>query len=129
MCDRRSLKWPITLGVTLLVLLVVLTIGWVLLSILGMRNTASAPLYWTLLTVGTLLLILVITGVSLYLTLTIKTINLNRRQSNFMDSITHELKSPIASLKLCLQTLDRRAVSAEEQAKFHRFMLEDVERL
>lgn len=130
MWDRRSLKWPITLGVTLLVLLVVLTIGWVLLTLAGVfQNSASAPFYWTLLTVGSLLLIMVITGVSMYLTLTIKTINLNRRQSNFMDSITHELKSPIASLKLYLQTLDRHAVSAEEQAKFHRFMLEDVERL
>jgi signal transduction histidine kinase len=65
----------------------------------------------------------------MYLTLSIKAINLSRRQSNFIDSVTHELKSPIASLKLYLQTLNRRAVSAEEQASFCRFMLEDVERL
>lgn len=124
------MKWPITLGVILLVLLVVLLAGWVLLTIIGLlQNAGAAPLYWTLLTVGSLLLAFVIVGVSMYLTLTVKTINLNRRQSNFMDSITHELKSPIASLKLYLQTLDRHAVSREEQAKFHRFMLEDVERL
>jgi signal transduction histidine kinase len=116
--------------VILLVLLVVLLAGWVLLTIVGLlQNAGAAPLYWTLLTVGSLLLAFVIVGVSMYLTLTVKTINLNRRQSNFMDSITHELKSPIASLKLYLQTLDRHAVSPDEQAKFHRFMLEDVERL
>jgi signal transduction histidine kinase len=130
MWDRRSLKLPITLGVIMLVLLVVLLVGWVLLSIVGaMQNAGAAPLYWTLLAVGSSLLAVVIVGVSLYLTLTVKAINLNRRQSNFMDSITHELKSPIASLKLYLQTLHRHSVSPEEQAKFHRFMLEDVERL
>ena len=43
--------------------------------------------------------------------------------------MTHELKSPIASMKLYLQTLDRHQVSLEEQAKFHHFMLEDLDRL
>jgi signal transduction histidine kinase len=130
MWDRRSLKWPITLGVILLVLLAVLVVGWVLLTVIGAaQNAGAAPLYWTLLAVGCSMLTAVIVGVSMYLSLTVKAINLNRRQSNFMDSVTHELKSPIASLKLYLQTLHRHAVSPEEQAKFHRFMLEDVERL
>jgi signal transduction histidine kinase len=71
----------------------------------------------------------VLVGVVMYLTLTIKAINLSRRQSNFIDSVTHELKSPIASLKLYLQTLNRRPVSPEEQESFFRYMLEDVERL
>ena len=65
----------------------------------------------------------------LYLTLSIKAINLKRRQSNFIDSVTHELKSPIASLKLYLQTLTRHSVSPEQREAFYKFMLEDVERL
>lgn len=130
MWDRRSLKGPITLGVILLILLVVLTVGWVLLSVSSaLRDEGSAPLYWTALTVGSSFLGVVIIGVVTYLTLTVKAINLNRRQSNFVDSITHELKSPIASLKLYLQTLDRHAVSPEEQKRFFRYMLDDVERL
>ena len=68
-------------------------------------------------------------GVVLYLILSIKAINLTRRQSNFIDSVTHELKSPIASMKLYLQTLSRHQVSGPLQADFHRFMLEDLERL
>ena len=68
-------------------------------------------------------------GVVLYLILSIKAINLTRRQSNFIDSVTHELKSPIASMKLYLQTLNRHQVSQQLQADFHRFMLEDLERL
>jgi signal transduction histidine kinase len=63
------------------------------------------------------------------LVLSIKAINLTRRQSNFIDSVTHELKSPIASMKLYLQTLSRHQVSVKEQADFYRFMLEDLERL
>ncbi|MBW8885541.1 MAG: HAMP domain-containing histidine kinase, partial [Planctomycetia bacterium] len=59
----------------------------------------------------------------------IKSINLTRRQSNFIDAVTHELKSPIASLKLYLQTLNRRQVPAAEQDVFLKDMLEDVERL
>jgi signal transduction histidine kinase len=130
MWDRRSLKWPITLGVILLVVLVVMLVGWVLLSVIAVGlSKEAASLYWTSLIVGSSLLVVVIVGVSMYLTLTIKTINLNRRQSNFMDSITHELKSPITSLKLYLQTLHRRPVSPEEQLRFFQFMLEDVERL
>ena len=121
MFERRSLKWPITLGVIMIVLIVALTVGWILLAVSGGG--------WTLLTVGTTFLVLVLVGVVMYLSLSVKEINLNRRQSNFMDAVTHELKSPIASLKLCLQTLHIRQVSEEEQANFFRYMLEDVERL
>jgi signal transduction histidine kinase len=128
--ERRSLRWPITLGVTMIVLLVALTVGWILLAVFGaLMDRSFAPLYWTLLTIGTTFLLLVLVGVVAYLALTVKAINLNRRQSNFVDSVTHELKSPIASLKLYLQTLNRREVSAAERKHFVRFMLEDVERL
>lgn len=130
MFERRSLKLPITLGVTMIVLLVVLTVGWVLLSLFGASHEgANAPLYWTLLSVGSVFLVFVLVGVVLYLTLSIKAINLTRRQSNFIDSVTHELKSPIASLKLYLQTLNRRPVTPEQRDDFQRVMLEDVERL
>jgi two-component system phosphate regulon sensor histidine kinase PhoR len=130
MLERRSLKWPITLGVILFVLLVLITVGWVLLSYFGaMAYKGAAPIFWTLLTVGILFLVLVIVGVAMYLALSVKAIALSQRQSNFVDSVTHELKSPIASLKLYLQTLNRRTVGPEEQAVFLRYMLEDVERL
>jgi signal transduction histidine kinase len=130
MFERRSLKWPITLGVILFVLLVLITVGWVALSWLSaMAYEGAAPLFWTLLTVGSLFLVLIIVGVAMYLALSVKAIKLSQRQSNFVDSVTHELKSPIASLKLYLQTLNRRSIGPDEQAVFYRYMLEDVERL
>ena len=72
---------------------------------------------------------MLLAGTIIYLVLTIKAINLNRRQSNFIDSVTHELKSPIASMKLYLQTLNRRQVSEEERGRFYRCMVDDLDRL
>jgi two-component system, OmpR family, phosphate regulon sensor histidine kinase PhoR len=118
---RRSLGWTITLGVVMIVLLVALTIGWVLLT--------GAARYWVVLAIGTVFLVLVLLGVVLYLVLSIKEIRLNQRQANFIDSVTHELKSPLASLKLYVQTLERRRVSEEQQSEFLRFMLRDLDRL
>jgi signal transduction histidine kinase len=126
---RRSLGWPILLGVVLIGSLVALTVGWVLVSIAAALGSSNAAFYWAVLGVGVALLVVVLAGVIVYLALTVKAIALSQRQSNFIDSVTHELKSPLASLKLYLQTLTRRSVPPEQQADFHRFMLQDVERL
>lgn len=130
MSPRRSIKLPILLAVVMLALLIVLTVGWVMLAVYGaLADESSAGLYWALLSVGTTFIVLLVVGVALYLALSIKAISLTRRQSNFIDSVTHELKSPIASLKLCLQTLNRRDVGEQQRSDFYRFMIEDVERL
>ena len=126
---RRSLGWPIILGVVLIVAIIALAVGWVLVSIAAALGSQHAVFYWTILGIGVALLVVVLAGVIVYLALTVKAIALSQRQSNFIDSVTHELKSPLASLKLSLQTLTRRAVPAEQQADFHRIMLQDVERL
>ena len=126
---RRSLGWPILLGVVLIGSIIALGVGWVLVSIAAALGSENAAFYYALLGVGVALLVLVLVGVIVYLALTVKAIALSQRQSNFIDSVTHELKSPLASLKLYLQTLTRRPVSPEQQADFHRFMLQDVERL
>lgn len=126
MIPRRSLGWPITLGVVMIVLVVVLAIGWVVMTVAASR---WAGYWWVFLAIGTTFFVLVLVGVILYLLISVKEIGLNQRQANFIDSVTHELKSPIASLKLYLQTLSRRNVTEEQQAEFFRFMLEDLERL
>lgn len=130
MFDNRSLKWPITLGVVMIVLVILLLIGWVLINVVAaVGEPESAAAYWVSLALGSISLGCILAGVIVYLVLSIRAINLNRRQSNFVDSVTHELKSPIASLKLYLQTLARRQVSDEQRRDFHRYMLDDVERL
>jgi signal transduction histidine kinase len=126
---RRSIRWPILLGVVLIVLLVALTVGWVIVSASAALKSEHSGVYWALLAIGATFFVLVLVGVVLYLVLSVKTIRLNQRQSNFIDAVTHELKSPIASLKLYLQTLTRHQVTVEQQADFQQFMLEDLERL
>ena len=123
---RTSVRWPIILGVTMILLVMALIAGWVYLPF---GHSVSTGLYWTVVAVGAVFLVLVLVGVVLYLLISIKGVRLNQRQSNFIDSVTHELKSPIASLKLYLQTMHRRPVTETQQAEFLRFMLKDVERL
>ncbi len=126
MLERRSLRTPVALGVVLIVLVVILGAIWGVSSFI---DTDRGNLFWTLFIIGSCLLISILAGVIVYLALTIKAFRLNQRQSNFIDSVTHELKSPIASLKLYLQTMTRREVDESQQRDFHRTMLEDVERL
>lgn len=121
MIRRSSLKWPIILGTTLLVLITTLLVFWIIWGVVTQ--------YWAFLTVGIVFIALILIGVTLYLILSIKEVRLTQRQANFIDAVTHELKSPIASLKLYLQTMDMREVGPEQQREFHRFMLEDVQRL
>lgn len=121
MIRRSSLKWPIILGSTLLVLITTLLVFWIIWGVVTQ--------YWAFLTVGIVFIALILIGVTLYLILSIKEVRLTQRQANFIDAVTHELKSPIASLKLYLQTMDMRDVGPEQQREFHRFMLDDVQRL
>ena len=129
MVVRRSLSWPIFLGVVMIVLVVALIVGWIVFTALAAHEATNGGPYWAGLIVGTVFLALLLVGVVMYLILSVKSIRLNQRQSNFIDSVTHELKSPIASLKLCLQTLDRHNLPPEQQADFRRIMLEDLDRL
>jgi signal transduction histidine kinase len=52
-----------------------------------------------------------------------------RRQDSFIDSVTHELKSPLASLRLCLETLARPDLEAAQRHELQTMMFDDVERL
>lgn len=126
MIPRRSFGWPIILATVMIVLIVALIVGWIALAV---ATSQFAEYRVAFLAVGTTFLVLVLVGVVLYLLISLKEIALNQRQSNFIDSVTHELKSPIASLKLYLQTLARRNVTEMQQAEFHRMMLQDLDRL
>jgi signal transduction histidine kinase len=130
--ERKSLKWPILVAILMIVMLVGLTIGWVLLNVfsaMDAEKTSRSAIYWILLSVGAVFFACLLAGVILYLIWIIQNINLNRRQSNFIDAVTHELKTPIASLKLYLQTLNRRDVQGPQRQEFYATMMEDVDRL
>jgi signal transduction histidine kinase len=84
---------------------------------------------WMSLILGSVALAISLFGISFYLFLTIKEIQLNRRQSNFVDSVTHELKTPIAALRLYLDTLIIQDPGPEDRKEFYSTMDIELNRL
>jgi len=126
----RRPKWPhVTTGVGLIVVAVALWVGW---QILG-SSAASARDLGTLRLVvyvfGTLLFLLLIGGLVLIVLLLLREVRLNERQSNFVSAVTHELKTPVASLRLYLDTLQLRELNDERRQEFYRTMRDDIDRL
>jgi two-component system, OmpR family, phosphate regulon sensor histidine kinase PhoR len=120
--SRMTIGIPITLSVVLMTLSVTLMVFWIVVNLAHQSG-------WGPLIIGVIVFAVILVGLSFYLFLMIKEVRLNQRQANFIDSVTHELKSPIASLRLYLETLEMRALSAEQRTKFYRVMEEELERL
>jgi signal transduction histidine kinase len=59
----------------------------------------------------------------------VREVRLNERQSNFVSAVTHELKTPVASLKLYLDTLQMRDLPESQRAEFYGTMRKDLDRL
>jgi len=118
---RRTLHLPITLSVALFTLNVTLMVCWIVIL--------ARQFDWGALVVGTVAFTLMIIGIAIYLVLTIKEVRLNQRQANFIDSVTHELKSPIAALKLYLETLSMRDMDEQKRRHFYDVMEGELDRL
>ncbi len=84
---------------------------------------------WVVIMVLSILVGLIVVGVFIIFVYYQKTWSLYRLQRNFIDSFTHELKTPVTSLKLYLETFSRHELPREDQLKYIRFMLNDVDRL
>ncbi|MFQ5481926.1 MAG: sensor histidine kinase [Nitrospinaceae bacterium] len=89
----------------------------------------SPDLNWAVLVEGCFLMILILGGVYVIFVFWNKQARLNQLQSNFVSSVSHELKSPLASIQLYLETLKYHKVSPEESRDFVETMLLDTERL
>src|ERR1039458_9156335 len=116
---RRSIAFFIALGVGLISVIVLLYIGWVLLR----WHTGI------LLFLGSLLFLTIIVGVVLNTTFLVREIRRNEQHDAFINAVTHELKTPVASIRLYLETLQTRPVEEAKRKDFYRIMLEDSDRL
>lgn len=128
--STSSLALPIGLGVLLLLATIVLTASWSIALATDWFSTATrGAAAWAVLVGGHLLFALLIVGVLLFVISLARQIRLNQRQQNFIDAVTHELKSPLTSLRLHLDTMRIRDLPPDTRAAFTTRMLQDVERL
>src|SRR4026207_1793901 len=116
---RKSVAVFITLGACLVALAIALNVGWILLNL---REVV-------LLVFGVLFFAVLIFGIFLNTTFLIREIRRNEQHDAFINAVTHELKTPIASIRLYLQTLKTRDVGEAERREFYNIMLADSDRL
>src|SRR5271167_1399677 len=116
---RKSIALFIALGAGLISVSLLLYIGWVLL-----RWRSGGLLF-----LGVLLLLLLISGVVLFTVFLVREIRRNEQKDAFINAVTHELKTPVASIRLYLETLKSRPVEEPKRQEFYGIMVEDSDRL
>ena len=116
---RGAIATFITLGVLLAGVAIALNIGWILL------NKAHA-IYLVL---GIIFFAVLLAGVVLNTIFLVREVRRNERQDSFLNAVTHELKTPIASIRLYLDTLERRSLDEAQRRKFYTIMHADADRL
>jgi len=141
----KQVKWlfhPILVfvfSVTALVVSLFLYIYWYIEVSSGLRSAMErfnleqdqvfAADTWVVILVLSILIGIILLGIFIIFVFSQKTMQLYRMQNNFINNFTHELKTPVTSLQLYLQTFSRYELSREDQLKYIQYMLTDVNRL
>ena len=116
---RKAIAFFLTLGVGLAAVAVAVGMGWV---ILNWQEGIKVFL-------GVIFFGAIIAGIILNTIFLVREIRRNEQHDSFINAVTHELKTPIASIRLYLQTLQRRDVDEAKRKEFYRLMLDDTDRL
>lgn len=116
---RKTAIFFLVLGICLSALAIALNVGWILLNL---REVA-------LLVLGIIFFALIITGLILNTIFLLREIRRSEQHDAFLNAVTHELKTPIASMRLYLDTLKSRNVSDEKRREFYEVMTADNDRL
>src|ERR1700704_4490550 len=115
----KAIAFFITLGACLVALAVFLNITWI---VFHWRQVVPLVL-------GIIFFGVIIAGLVVNTIFIVREIRRNERQDSFLNAVTHELKTPITSIRLYLETLQSRPLAEEKRRDFYRIMLEDADRL
>jgi signal transduction histidine kinase len=116
---KKTIAFAITLGVCLAVAAAVLNVSWI---ILNWREVVPLVL-------GVIFFGFIIAGVILNTIFLVREVRRNEQQDSFLNAITHELKTPITSIRLYLETLQKRNLDDRQRHEFYDVMLQDTQRL
>jgi two-component system sensor histidine kinase SenX3 len=115
----KTIAFFITLGVCLVSLAIFLNVSWI---VYHWRSVVPLVL-------GIVFFSVIIAGLVVNTIFIVREIRRNERQDTFLNAVTHELKTPITSIRLYLETLQTRPLDEAQRRDFYRIMLEDSERL
>jgi signal transduction histidine kinase len=116
---RGTIVFFSCLGIGLVALAVALNVGWIILN-------------WregVLLFFGIIFFALIIAGMIVNTSFLIRELRRSEQHDSFINAVTHELKTPVASIRLHLETLQRRELPEAQKHEFYRLMLSDTDRL
>jgi len=115
---RKSLIF-IILGACLVALAIALNVSWIVIN-------------WRaglLLVLGIIFFLVIIGGLVLNTIFLVREVRRNEQHDAFINAVTHELKTPVASIRLYLETLQRRELPEDKRKEFYGIMLADSDRL
>ena len=116
---RGTIVFFLCLGIGLVALAVALNVGWIILN-------------WregVLLLFGIIFFALIIAGMVVNTIFLVRELRRSERHDSFINAVTHELKTPVASIRLHLETLQRRELPEAQKREFYSLMLSDTDRL
>ncbi|HVI10272.1 MAG TPA: HAMP domain-containing sensor histidine kinase [Candidatus Binatia bacterium] len=116
---RGTIVFFVCLGIGLVALAVALNVGWIILN-------------WregVLLFFGIIFFAVIIAGMIVNTSFLVRELRRSEQHDSFINAVTHELKTPVASIRLHLETLLRRDLPEERKLEFYRLMLRDTDRL
>lgn len=127
---QRSISIPIILSSVAVALTITLLLVWILVIARNMDLLQATFVgNISLLVGGIISFVAIISVLVLFTVFLVREIREVRRQTSFIDSVTHELKTPLASLKLAADTLARPELAPERREQLRVMMLQDVSRL
>src|ERR1017187_4410559 len=116
---KKTIAFAITLGVLVASVALVLNVSWI---VLNWREVVPLIL-------GVIFFGFIIAGVILNTIFLVREVRRNEQQDSFLNAVTHELKTPITSIRLYLEPLQHRDVDEAQRREFYQVMLEDTQRL